>query len=247
MTLPAFVLVHGAWGGAWIWRRVIPGLRAAGHPVHAVTLTGVGERSHLLSASIGLKTHIDDVLGLVGAEELQELVLVGHSYGGLVVTGAADRLLELGIRLRAVVHVDGAIPLPGESWSSPHSAETKAQREALAAAHSGTLPPPDPTVFGLEGDDRDWLLRRQVPHPFGPYHERLDFNGERLARQCRWFIDCVRPAYPTMAAARQRARALPGWTVVEMATGHAPMVSDPAGLTTWLLAAAAGQAPPPGD
>jgi pimeloyl-ACP methyl ester carboxylesterase len=241
---PTFVLVHGAWGGAWIWRPVLTGLRAAGHEVHAVTLTGVGERAHLRTPSIGLATHVADVVGLVRAEELADVILVGHSYGGLIVTGAADRLLDEGVRLHAVVHVDGAIPLPGESWSSPHSAETRAQREAAAAVNDGALPPPDPQVFGLEGPDRDWLLRRQVPHPFGPYHDRLEFDGERLSRVPRWFMDCNQPAYPTMAPARQRARTLPGWTVVEMATGHAPMVSDPAGLTALLLAAA-GPTPAP--
>ena len=241
---PAIVLVHGAWGGAWIWRRVLPLLRSTGHEVHAVTLTGVGERAHLLGPAIGLHTHIADVLGLVQAEELRELVLVGHSYGGMVVTGAADRLLDQGLALRGVVHVDAAIPLPGESWSSPHPPQVVAERTALAAAHGGALPPPDPAGFGLQGADRDWLLRRQVPHPFGPYHDRLDFDGQRLAQRPRWFIDCIQPAYPTMAAARQRARTLPGWTVVEMATGHAPMVSDPAGLTAWLLAAASGRQPP---
>lgn len=245
MTLPAIVLVHGAWGGAWIWRRVLPGLRSAGHEVHAVTLTGVGERAHLLSPQVGLGTHIADVQGLIHAEELDDIVLVGHSYGGHIVTGAADRLLDEGrVRLRCVVHVDAAIPFPGERWSSPHTPEVVAQREALAKAHGGALPPPDPSGFGLTGEDRAWLLRRQVPHPFGPYHDRLDFDGERLARVPRWFIDCTQPAYPTIAAARVRARSMPGWTVVEMATGHAPMVSDPAGLTALLLAAAAGREPP---
>ncbi len=234
-----FVLVHGAWGGAWIWRRVLPLLRAAGHAVHAVTLTGVGERAHLLAPSIGLHTHIDDVLGLVRAEELDDIVLVGHSYGGHVVTGAADRLLTEGrVRLRRIVHVDAAIPLPGESWSSPHAPEVVAQRVALAQAHGGALPPPDPAGFGLAGADRDWLLRRQVPHPFGPYREPLHFDAERLARVPRLFIDCTNPAYPTINPARQRARSLPGWTVVAMDCGHAPMVDRPDALAMLLLEAA---------
>lgn len=229
------VLVHGAWGGAWIWRRVLPLLRAAGHEVHAATLTGVGERAHLLSPSIGIRTHVDDVTGLVEAEELQDLVLVGHSYGGIVVTGAADRLLDRGVRLRGMVHVDAAIPLPGESWSSPHAPEVVAQRTALAAAHGGALPPPDPAGFGLQGADRDWLLRRQVPHPFGPYRDPLHFDGERLARVPRLFIDCTEPAYPTIAPARRRARELPGWSVEARPWGHAPMVDHPQALAGLIL------------
>ncbi|MCU0814594.1 MAG: alpha/beta hydrolase [Burkholderiaceae bacterium] len=90
--MPPIVLVHGAWAGAWCWKRVLAPLRAAGHEVHAVTLTGLGERSHLLSPAVTLATHVADVVGLIAAEELEGVVLVGHSYGGLVITGAADRL-----------------------------------------------------------------------------------------------------------------------------------------------------------
>lgn len=237
---PSIVLVHGAWGGAWIWRRVLPLLRAEGHEVHAVTLTGVGERAHLRTPSIGLDTHVEDVVGLVVAEELADLVLVGHSYGGLVITGAADRLLDRGVRLRGMVYVDAAIPLPGESWSSPHAPEVVAQRTALAAAHGGALPPPDPAGFGLQGADRDWLLRRQVPHPFGPYCDTLHFDAERLARVPRLFIDCAEPAYPTIAAARRRARELPGWTVEARPWGHAPMVDHPVDLVRLILGEASG-------
>ena len=99
--MSALVLIHGAWHGAWCWRRVLPGLRAAGHEAHAVTLTGVGERAHLLRPDLRLRDHIADVLGLIDAEELgDDLVLVGHSYGGLVMTGVADALLARGLKPR---------------------------------------------------------------------------------------------------------------------------------------------------
>ena len=111
----ALVLVHGAWGGAWIWRRVLAPLRAAGHEVHAVTLTGDGERAHLRRPEISLQTHVDDVVGLVEAEELRDVVLVGHSYGGMVITGAAAALLQRDPqRVRRLVYVDAMVPLPGE-------------------------------------------------------------------------------------------------------------------------------------
>ena len=84
------VLVHGAWAGGWCWKKVLPALRASGHRVHAVTLTGVGERAHLLSPAVTLHTHVQDVLGVMAAEELADVVLVGHSYGGMVITGVAD-------------------------------------------------------------------------------------------------------------------------------------------------------------
>jgi pimeloyl-ACP methyl ester carboxylesterase len=243
------VLVHGAWGGAWIWRRVLGPLRAAGHEVHAVTLTGDGERAHLRHAlpagGISLQTHVADVVALVQAEELSHIVLVGHSYGGMVVTGAADRLTAQDPQaLRSLVYLDAMIPLPGEGWGQQHSPEVVAARTAAAHANGYALPPPDPDGFGLSGADRNWLLRRQVPHPFGPhphgpYREPLDFDAERWARLPRHFIDCTEPAYPTIAAMRQRARSLPGFTVHEMATGHCPMVSQPEALVALLLSIAA--------
>ena len=227
------VLVHGAWGGAWIWRKVLPTLRAAGHEVHAVTLTGDGERAHLRHHGIGLRTHIADVVGLVDAEELSAVALVGHSYGGQVITGAADALAG---RVRQLVYVDAMVPLPGEGWGSNHAPEVIAARQAAAAAHDNALPPPDPADFGLAGAEREWLLRRQVPHPFGPYREAMPFDGDRWRALPRAFIDCIAPAYPTIAGSRQRVREQGDWTTVELATGHCPMVSMPAEFTRELLA-----------
>ena len=239
MSRPPIVLVHGAWGGAWIWRRVLGPLRSAGHEVHAATLTGDGERAHLLDPGIRLATHVADVVGLVQAEELSDVVLVGHSYGGMVVTGAADRLLQQQPRaVRHIVYIDAMVPLPGEGWGDQHSPEVVAARTAAALANNHALPPPDPADFGITGPDRDWLLRRQVAHPFGPYRDPLHFDGERWAALPRSFIDCVQPAYPTIAAMRQRVRSLPGFRVLEMQTGHCPMVSEPAALVQHLLAAA---------
>jgi len=230
--MASMVLVHGAWGGAWIWRDVLPGLRAAGHAVHALTLTGCGERAHLRHPGIGLRTHIDDVLGLVQAEELHDVVLVGHSYAGQVITGAADALPG---RVRQLVYVDAMVPLPGEGWGSSHPPEVVSARQAAAAAHGHALPPPDPADFGLAGAQRDWLLRRQVPHPFGPYREPLQFNAERWRALPRAFIDCSAPAYPTINAARQRVQAQGDWTVLRLNCGHCPMVQVPAELTAALL------------
>ena len=236
-THTAIVLVHGAWHGAWCWRRVLPLLREAGVQAHAVTLTGVGERAHLMSPAIDLHTHIQDVMGLIEAEEIQRLVLVGHSYAGMVITGVADRLQrERPGALAHLVYLDAAVPYPGDSWSSHHSAETKQARIDAAKPSGGlSFPPPDASVFGLEGADRDWVNRRQTPQPFRLYQQPLDFDGARVAAVPRSFIDCTSPALPTIAPARARVRAEPGWQVLEMATGHDPMVSEPKALAGLLL------------
>jgi pimeloyl-ACP methyl ester carboxylesterase len=238
--MSAYVLIHGAWHGGWCWRRVLPGLRAAGHEAHAVTLTGVGERAHLLRPELRLRDHLDDVLGLVEAEELgagrEDLVLVGHSYGGLVMTGVADALLARGVRLRHLVYVDAVTPHPGESWSSQHAPETVAARvAAIAQDPRGAMPAPDAAVFGLEGAERDWVNRRQTPQPGGVYRDVLDFDAARVATVARTFVDCTAPALATIAVMRERVRREPGWRVVELATGHDPMVSAPEALVGVLL------------
>ncbi len=234
---PTVVLVHGAWHGAWCWARVLPLLRAAGAEAHAVTLTGVGERAHLMGPAIDLNTHIQDVVGLIEAEELQRVVLVGHSYGGIVITGAADRLQQERPGLLAqLVYLDAVVPEPGESWSSRHTPETRQARIDAAAARGGlSFPPPDARVFGLSGADRDWVNRRQTPQPFAVYQHTLHFDAERVAALPRTFIDCTDPALPTIAASRVRVRSEPGWNVLEMGTGHDPMVREPQALAQLLL------------
>lgn len=242
MEKTTFVLVHGAWHGAWCWSRVLPLLRAGGFGAHAVTLTGVGDRAHLLGSVTGLSTHVSDVLGLIAAEELNGVVLVGHSYAGMVITGVADTLQrERPGVLRHLVYVDAVVPHPGESWSSTHTPEAVAGRLAAAQA-SGihAIPAPDASVFGLEGADRDWVNRRQTPQPVVVYQDPLAFDAARVAALPRSFIDCTRPALPTIAVSRERVRREPGWRVHELATGHDPMVSEPAALAALLQQAARG-------
>ncbi len=236
-----FVLVHGAWHGAWCWRRVTEALVRAGHRAHAVTLTGVGERAHLLSPSITLETHIADVIQAIEAEEMTDVVLAAHSYGGMLGTAVADRLPG---RLAHLVYVDAVVPKPGESWSSTHASATrKARLEATAASPNHSFPPPDPSVFGLEAEDYDWVKRRLTPHPGHTYQATLDFDPARVARVPRTFVNCTRPPLATIDVIRTRVidpkfwdgAWLPGSRTVTLATGHNPMISAPAELTRLLL------------
>jgi pimeloyl-ACP methyl ester carboxylesterase len=236
-STPALVLVHGAWGGAWVWRRVLEPLRSAGYEVHAVTLTGDGERAHLRRPDISLRTHIDDVTGLIDAEELEEVVLVGHSYGGIVITGAAAALeAAQPNRVRGLAYVDAMAPLPGEGWGVAHPPDVAAARRAAAAEHGNALPPPDAAAgFGLSGADAAWVDRRHVPHPFGMYGEPLDYDESLLQSVPRLFVDCNQPAYPTIDPIRRRVRESSEWQVVEIPTGHFPMVTEPEALAGHLL------------
>jgi pimeloyl-ACP methyl ester carboxylesterase len=241
-----FVLVHGAWHGGWCWSRVVDALHAQGHRAHAVTLTGLGERAHLLSSFITLETHIADVANLIEAEELQDVVLAVHSYAGMIGTAIADRLPR---RLRHLVYVDAVVPRPGESWSSTHASATREARLAAAqASPEYSFPAPDPAVFGLAADDHAWVQRRQTPHPGHTYQAALQFDPVRVASVPRTFIDCVKPRLGTIDSIRPRVRDANFWDgawsggggirVEELATGHDPMVSAPAELTRLLVACA---------
>jgi pimeloyl-ACP methyl ester carboxylesterase len=226
------VLVHGAWHGGWCWSRVTPLLVKAGHRVHGPTLTGLGDRRHLLSRRVDLKTHIEDVVGVIDNEELKDVLLVGHSYAGIVVTGVADLVAG---RIKRLVYLDAILPLPGESWSSPQSPETVANRIKAADASGGlTLPAPDPEVFGLKGADREWVARRQAPHPFATYQEPLDFDFERWKALPRTYVDCFKPALPSIDSSKARMKSQGDWDVRRLESGHDPMVQCPQELADLL-------------
>ena len=229
------MLIHGAWHGAWCWRRVVRALTSQGHRTHAVTLTGLGERVHLMSPLITLETHITDILNAIEAEEIDQIVLVMHSYAGMLGTAVADRICE---RLRHLVYVDAVVPIPGESWSSTHASATREAR--MAAAHASSdfgIPPPDPAVFGLQGKDYEWVKRRQTPQPGHTYEAPLQFDPQRVVSVSRTFVDCTQPPVATVDVTRQRVRDPMFWDgawqkgagaqVVELPTGHDAMVSAP--------------------
>jgi pimeloyl-ACP methyl ester carboxylesterase len=239
--MTTFVLVHGAWHGGWCWSRVARVLRAQGHEVYTPSLPGMGEHAHLLSRQITLDTQIDDVVALFESCDLDHAVLAGHSFGGLIVTGVADRL-HGSRRVARMVYVDALVPKDGEGWFSFHNAERMASFHTSArdAGNNLFLPAPDPAVFGVGPDDAAWVAAHLTPHPYGTYLTALSLpnlaQGKGAAGLQRTYIDCVKPFYSDFNGLKTRLKADPAWKYVEIQTGHDAMVTAPKELAALLAA-----------
>lgn len=243
---PVFVLVHGAWHGAWCWGRVVWRLARHGR-VLTPTLTGVGERAAELSPEVSLETHVRDVAGLIEREDLTDVVLCGHSYGGMVVTAVCDRLKA---RIRHVVYLDAAVPDDGESMITQQPGITPAEAAATEAALRALAPDgvamgvfEDVTLFGVaRGSPEEALLKRRLtPHPLRTWTDPIRLTAGGSEGLARTYVHCVNPplvpsSFPLHAA---RVRRDPTWRYVELATGHDAMLTDPDGVAGVLVRAAA--------
>ena len=231
-----FVLIHGAWHGGWCWRHVLPLLRAAGHEAHAPSLTGLGDRAHLARRDINLDTHVEDVVGLIEAEELNDVVLVGHSYAGMVITGAADRIPG---RIARLVFFDAFVPANGKSLVDYVDAGRAAHQREEGRA-TGTVGPMPAAALGLtRPEDIAWAERRQVRHPIGTMTQPLALANEAaLSRIPKAFVNC-HSATGTFEQFAAQIRGNPAWRYFDLVTGHDAMIIDPAGTVKVLLACAA--------
>jgi pimeloyl-ACP methyl ester carboxylesterase len=238
--MATFVLVHGAWHGGWCWRKIVPLLRAGGHAVHAPTLTGLGERVHLATRQVGLETHVQDVLNVLAFEELSEVVLVGHSYGGLVIAGVAEQAPE---RLAHLVYLDALVPDDGQSCVDMLGPGARASVEAMVHSRGDGWRVPldvEPTLdhYGVvDPAERRWMAERLVPHPWKTLDDRLRLPTRRGEALPRTFVLCTRGrSAPSQGA--ERAQREPGWRLREIDTGHDAMVTAPRELVDLLLEAA---------
>jgi pimeloyl-ACP methyl ester carboxylesterase len=234
-TGSTFVLVHGAWHGGWCWRRVSDRLRAAGHRVFTPTCTGLGERAHLLSREITLDTFAKDVAGVIEAEELRNVILVGHSFGGLPISGVAEMMAD---RIRHLVYLDSLVVQPGKSPFDGLPPDIVATRIKAAEETSGglSLPTPPPSVFGVTDEaDAAWIKRRLTPHPLGTYKSPLNIKNPVGNGLPRTYISCTSPAYTALDGVKAWVKQQPGWTWAEIATGHNAMVTAPDELTRMLV------------
>jgi pimeloyl-ACP methyl ester carboxylesterase len=230
-----FVLVHGAWHGGWCWRRVTAILRSAGHVVFAPTLTGSGERVHLTRDGLTIEDFATDIVNVIAAEELNDVILVGHSFGGNPVSAVADRVPE---RLRHLVYVDTLVLRDGESGFSRLDPEIVARRIELAEKTSGrlTIPPPSPEAFGVSDPvDAEWLKRRLTPLPLNCYQEPIHLKHPLGNGVSRTYIACTNPIYGPAVRTHEWVKSQVDWRYLELATGHDAMVTNPAGLSQMLV------------
>lgn len=233
--MATFVIVHGAWSGAHAWRRVRPGLRAAGHDVFTPALTGLGERAHLARPDVNLDTHVQDVVNVLEYEDLREVHLVGHSYGGVVITAAAEHVVD---RLVQLVYLDAEVPQDGQSEYDLTPAEERAAYEqAVRTKGDGwRIPPPVPERLpdDLPPDIR-WTLSRMVPQPVQTFTQPARLTGA-ASRVGRTYISCTEgKAGQPVPAYVQAARTEPGWRFRELEAGHAAHVTAPDALVELLL------------
>ncbi len=225
-----FVLVHGGFHGGWCWRPVADRLSAAGHAVFRPTLTGLGARRHLLSPEITLTTHVDDVVNLVEAEELDAVILVGHSYAGAVISLVADRIED---RIQRLVYLDALIPKDGECVADymPRYAD----KIRTASARKIGVAPPDVDFFGVPKGTpaAQWVERRLTPHPPETFLEAVRPMGA-MDRLPKTYIVCtaLRSGESPMM---ERVRTGSLWSCSEIETGHDAMVTAPDELARLLL------------
>lgn len=232
--MATYVLVHGAWHGSWCWKRVRKALQAAGHEVFTPTLSGVGERSHLNSPNVNLETHIADVVSLIRWEELTDIVLCGHSYGGFVVSGAADSIPE---RIRALVYLDAFVPENGEClFDLVPEEQVRDTRQQVKTTGDGWKVAPIPAeVFRVNPQDSAWMDAQCTPQSIACFEQRIKLKGglNRIRNITHILATGFREGSP-FPACHERAKAK-GWKTHTMFCGHDVMLDLPDELTSFLL------------
>jgi pimeloyl-ACP methyl ester carboxylesterase len=227
-----FVLVHGAFHGGWCWRRVADLLAKAGHKVFTPTLTGLGERAHLINAEVNLSTHINDVVNVLEWEGLRNVVLCGHSYGGFVISGVAEQMQDA---IAAMAFVDAFVPESGDAFATLVSPAMRERITAAVTKGEGTIAPVPAAVFQVNENDRAWVDGLCVPQPIATFTETITLTGarERVAKK----VYIRAKGYEALAfdAALAKVRSRPSWSAFELPCGHDIMVDMPEALAAILL------------
>ena len=238
--MATYVLVHGGGHGGWCYQRVARLLRSSGHEVYTPTLSGLGERSNLLSPDIDLDLHVRDVVAVLHYEDLHDVILVGHSYGGMVITGAADRAAD---RIGRVVYLDAANPQNGQSLvdvAGPIIESTRPLGAVVDGVELVLLPSPEAGLFyGVtDPDDVAWMADRLTGHPWKCFEQPLRLtNQSAFAALPQYHIVCTSTLATRDPELMEKARA--DGRLWEIDTGHDLMITEPEAVTEALLQIAA--------
>ena len=232
--MATFVIAHGAWSGGWAWKKIRQRLGARGHEVFTPTYTGLGERAHLARPEFALGTHIQDVLGVLEYENLSDVVLLGHSYGGMVATAVADRAPQ---RIRRLAYLDAFAPRDGQALLDLVAPEERAKREALVGG-DGWRMAPNPPPPDTSAEDLAWVGPLRVPLALKAFQEPVRLSGavDKLPRS---YIYCTksRPG-DVFRQFRERAKQ-EGWQCFDLEASHSPNVTAPDALAEMLETIAA--------
>jgi pimeloyl-ACP methyl ester carboxylesterase len=232
-----FLVAHGAWGAGYTWKKMHKLMTAAGHRLVTPTYTGLGERGHLASPSNDLETHIQDMLAVIKYEDLRDIVLLGHSYGGMVATGVADRARD---KISQLIYLDAFVPRDGEALFDFLSPEAQKSMRESAASGDGWRVRPNPIPPDTSDADTKWLADRRLPQSIKCFEMPLRLTGGEIAVP-RSYIYCTRisPADPFRRFA-ERAKCEPGWRYYEIDASHSPHVTAPEPLTALLQTIVSG-------
>jgi pimeloyl-ACP methyl ester carboxylesterase len=218
-----FLVCHGAWSAGWAWKKMHPLMAAFGHRLVTPTYTGLGEREHLANPAIDLETHIADILNVIKYEDLRDIVLVGHSYGGMVATGVAARARD---RVAQLIYIDAFVPDDGQSLLDLNE-PARARMMELAKAGDGWRVPPNPTPPDTPPADLEWLTARRVNMPIKCFEMPLKLRGGELSLPRSYiYAKRITPA-DTFGRFATRAKSEPGWRYDEIDASHSPNVTAP--------------------
>jgi pimeloyl-ACP methyl ester carboxylesterase len=225
-----FLVCHGAWGAGWAWKKMHPLMQAAGHRLVTPTCTGLGERAHLANPSIDLETHIRDILNVIQYEDLREVVLIGHSYGGMVATGVADRARD---RIAQLIYLDAFVPEDGQSLLDLNEpARQRMQQQARDG--DGWRVPPLPTPPDTDPADLEWLNARRVDMPLKCFEEKIRLpHGAPPVPRSYIYATRISPA-DTFGQFSRRFKNDSGWDYHEIDASHSPAVTAPETLMALL-------------
>jgi pimeloyl-ACP methyl ester carboxylesterase len=229
--MATFLVCHGAWSAGWAWKKMHPLMAAAGHRLMSPTYTGLGEREHLASPSIDLETHVHDILNVIRYEGLRDIALIGHSYGGMVASGVADRAREAVAQL---IYLDAFVPGDGQCLLDLLPESERQRMLGLAKSGDGWRVPPNPTPPDTAAADVEWLSERRVHHPIKCITMPLVLHGGELTLP-RSYIYAKRAApLDTFGQFARRAKTERGWRYYEIDASHSPHVTAPDALMTLL-------------